>query len=763
VTPRQAALLLALALALAAGSVSLRAVPGERAARRACGAALAGRADEALALTESRVGADRAGRIAAECRCVALLARGDGPGCAALLEGVLAQPAAADWVPRADLAIHLIQSWRDAGRGTQAAALAARAARAAPRDPDLFYLELVTRAALEPDEGALLRELALRIPARGPAAARMRTSLATRHLQRGDPAGALAALGERPPRGAGDASRWWETRAMALGSARDGAGLQAHFAAWERAGASRDELLARYAVTLSITALRDPRSATGELLERAFGLRERLEPGLAEQVAVRLVLSLVNQGRAAEALARYDEARPQLALAGISREELLRSAAARERRLGRAPAAETARFEFRVRGAAAGAQLWLAPPPAAGADASYTAHPLAAEGGALALGLERAAEESPLRWVLRDAAGARLASGSAAGGDAPLAIAAGAAQPPAAPQRLLRRSGDGRRRIALVLLDCGDWRLLEYLRARGELPVFAALFAAGHRAVLRSDPPMTAAALEALVWPGRPRTPSFTAWLHQLGSELAGLESIGRNPLAPLRWFLPASRDLFATLGAGPLRVANLLFSHGGIDAGRHASATGPHGETSELPLARASRDLRPEERERFPLLAAGAAASERDAVHLRSIAAELDAARELARDPALDFFALRVEPLDLLTHARFSEIARARQDDGASLLFELYRYLDARLGELDAALDSDDILVVMSDHGIQSAMEHSRDALFVAVGGDLPAGRADGQPELAGVPFLLAEWLGVEVQWPDTGIGPRRASRAAR
>jgi hypothetical protein len=267
---------------------------------------------------------------------------------------------------------------------------------------------------------------------------------------------------------------------------------------------------------------------------------------------------------------------------------------------------------------------------------------------------------------------------------------------------------------------------------------------------------MTAAALESIVWPERSRHPSFAGWLHQLGTELAGLESVGVNPLAPLRWFLPASRDLFSTLGAGPLRVANLLFSHGGIDAGKHGIATGPSGRESELPLARASRDLRAEERARFPELAAAMRASERDAVQLRAIAAEMDSAAGLARDLSVDFFALRVEPLDLLTHAHFAELSTTRQDDGRALLYEVYRYLDARLAEVDAGLDSDDLLIVMSDHGIRTAMEHAPEAIFVAVGGELRPGRAAGTPDLRGVPFQIAQWLGSETTWTDTGIAPR-------
>jgi hypothetical protein len=58
-----------------------------------------------------------------------------------------------------------------------------------------------------------------------------------------------------------------------------------------------------------------------------------------------------------------------------------------------------------------------------------------------------------------------------------------------------------------------------------------------------------------------------------------------------------------------------------------------------------------------------------------------------------------------------------------------------------------------MSDHGIRTAMEHDRAALFVATGAGVPVGRASGNPSLRGVARVLADLLGVETAWPETGI----------
>jgi hypothetical protein len=317
----------------------------------------------------------------------------------------------------------------------------------------------------------------------------------------------------------------------------------------------------------------------------------------------------------------------------------------------------------------------------------------------------------------------------------------------------VRGPPDGRRRVFVILPDCQDWRIVQYLRARGELPVLDTLLREGYRAVLESDPPLTAAALEALVWPSRRSGASFVGLVHQLGVELAGLSSVGDNPFAALAWLLPEDEDLFATIGAGERTAANLLFAHGGIRAGRHGELTGPAGVRRRAPVATSLRDLDAGERQRWPELAG---LPERDAIHVRTIAAELDAAEDLARDRSIDLVMLRLEALDILTHAHFAAAVRDGQDDGDGLLFSVYRYIDARLDAVNDRLDEDDVLVVMSDHGIRTAMEHSRDAVFVAAGGGVAAGRAPGRPHLRGVARALAGILDVAVpDWPDSGIAP--------
>ena len=163
---------------------------------------------------------------------------------------------------------------------------------------------------------------------------------------------------------------------------------------------------------------------------------------------------------------------------------------------------------------------------------------------------------------------------------------------------------------------------------------------------------------------------------------------------------------------------------------------------------------------ERWPALAGELTAS--DALHIRTIAAEFDTAEEIVDTKEIDLLALRVEPLDILTHAHFAETVRDGQDDGENLLYSVYRYVDARIAEVHERIDADDVFIVMSDHGIRTAMEHSRHGIFVATGPGIPQGRVPGRPARRGVSVVLGNLLGVETDWPETGVAPWARSPAA-
>jgi hypothetical protein len=757
-----AALALTLAgLAFTALDASRR-VARQQVAAGVCEAASAQQWARALELSEDAVGADAEGRVAAECRCYAQIALDRAGECAALLDRLLDDPAAQDWVPDPVLVRLQVDTRLKQGRHDPALELVRRARALHPEDPGLLELEVIARSVVE-GEDAVLADLAARLAGDAAASFPLRLLVAGLHERRGDARAALVALGETPPPG-GDAflAPWFEQRAQAFASLGRVEDVKRTFEAWRASGADPVELRARYALLASLSQLLDPERSWIELLRDALREGETLRGRPVHRALYeRLIAHLLVQGKTADALAAHEEASREYALESITREEILRNA-----ELGAKPATGNVAWEgileFELAAEAGAGELLLSADPRQPPDTDYERWPLAAGEARRAT---RALGPWPQRWVFRDGEGRVRASGSVW----PLAgervrveiapgrveIAPGAGSAPGALPEISRAPGDGRRRVFTVVLDCADWRLVQYLRARGELPFLDSLLRTGLRAVLDSYPPLTATAMESLVWPGRGRQITFLGLVHHLGVELSGLAAVGRNPVGFLANVQPEGRSLFETVGAGERVTANMLFSHGMIDAGRHAELVGPHGERRTAPAVKAVRPLTDDERERFPALASAPYPQFRPLVE--SIAAELDAAVEIARAGEVDLLVLRVEPLDLLTHALFHELNRTGRDDGASPLLGVYRYLDERLTQLLGALDRDDVLVVMSDHGIRTAMEHERDAIFVAVGDDLPALRVAGRPDLRGVPRAIASLFALETSWPggelDRGV----------
>jgi len=717
------------------------------------------RFEDALALSTSGASAAGAGREIAQCRCIAQLSLGDRDGCVALLDPLLREPEAADWVPHPVLTGMMLRTWRGDGSYDEGARLSRTAALRFPENVDLLQLELSLRAQVE-DEANVLEDIATRLDD-DPKWTAQRVVLSLAWTRRMDYARAVEVLGTTPPPIEHPfALPWYEARIGAF--ARDGNGdaVRATFATWRDAGWDPIDLQARYALRVSVDHLADPDRSALELLRAALehvdAIRDR---NVVWGLYRRLIGEYLGSGQPQRALELYDVAIQRVPLEGITRDEIVRAV---HRGSADYDPDALATLIFEAPAEMIGGRWLLNPEPDEAPDVGYRSIPI--EDGGPQHAATRVGDH-PTRWVLEDATGRIRASGSTwpspgsetrvvAQLDAPhVAPSHGAAE--------RRAPADGRRRVFAILADCADWRLTEYLRARGDLPFQDHLFANGYRAVLESIPAFTAAAMQSLVRPAKPQAaPGALARIHELGLELAGLESIGQNPVGFLSWVLPERPDLFETLGAGPVVTANMLLTHGKLDVGRQAELIGPHGHREDLPAPRAYRALTPAELARHPALDVGADTRK----FAQTIAAEMDAAEAIAREGHVDFLFLRLEALDLLTHSGFSQIDGSGQDDGQGSLLSAYRYIDERLAALHALLDEDDWLVYLSDHGIRSAMQHEEDAIFVVLGEGVPAGRANGKPALRGVPKGLAAMFGVPTGWPDTGaLGWLEAEDAER
>lgn len=756
-TPKLVLLAALLVGLMGTGYVASKRVGHQLEVAKVCGAVRRGDWSAALAHGEGAAGPGTDGRIAAECLCWAYSASEKLDACVALLERILAQEEASDWVPDLALTRMLLRKELEHGRHEQAAALAARAVALHPNEPNLLELELLSRGAID-GELEVLGEMSARLAGDIDETWKSRVVIAAGYSRQGEFESALEVLGDRPPTKAGPEALWgyFETRADAIGGLSRQPELAQLYEQWRALGGDEHEIRARYALRLSYHGLADPDHTREELLWKAILDEDQLhDEDVHQYLYERLIGELLSSRRTEEALKVYERASAKFEHLTISREEVLRSAdSIRLSDLQRPD--ERRAIVFRLPQDAPAGEILLSPALDLPPDADYERIAIRAGGTARA---GRVPGAFPFRWVYRSSDGRTLASGSTWADSAKneIEIQPGTAPGSAPVASPVQKPGDGRRRVFALIADCADWRLIQYLRARGDMPLHDWLLARGQRAVIESVPAFTGAAMESLVWPRKTERATFIGALNRIGIEVAGLASVGRNPLAFMAPALPEAESIFDRVGAGEHVALNLLFSHGQVDAGSNAELVGPRGQKRRLETIRAARPLHPAEQKDLP----EALRPTRYMQEVHKMAAELDAAVELARAGEVDLLLLRIEPLDILTHSFFTELMRPTQDDGQATLLWAYRYIDSRLREVIEALDADDVLIVMSDHGIRTALEHDESAFFVAIGAGVPHGRVPGRPHLRGVPQLLAELLGVPADWPETGLVAALAPRS--
>jgi len=643
--------------------------------------------------------------------------------------------ASGKWLPPPNLVALIVDRRMASEDWAGAASLATRASTAFPDQVGLLYLEVLARVENEPERDVLdqvsgrLDEAARRTPE----GATLAIVLARRRLALGDADAALDELRGPPPEER-EAELWFRVRAQARAAMGDVAGLELELQELAAAGASSLAVDAVRAVVLDAAGLSSDRGTWIELQRRVASQAATLvetDPELARLLYGRLIPRLAMQGARAEALERIAEAEELLGSSPWSRQELATMLAAEQ--AGPSPPVPLLFHAdlpegtvFVERGSGHAVDVPFEPVRLVGGKAEVM----------------RRAEATPTRWVAVDATGAVRGSGAVwpALAGSRVEIVLGQRLPLTRAEIPASRSGDGRSRVLVLVLDCADWRIVRYLFHRQELPVLAALLKRGRHGVLWSEPAFTASAMRTLVAPGPDRPMGVFESLHELGAELAGLRAFPHNPLRPLAFLLPQESDLFELAQVAGLSTANLLYSHGAINVGVHGALVRQDGSVERVEVAATTRRLTMSERARHP------AFSGLPALHdalVADLAARFDTVAAVSADQTVDLVLARIEATDLITHATYSDAAIGRQDDGHGVLFETYRYVDSRLAEIAGNLDADDHLIVMSDHGITSAMRHDPRALFVHTGPGVTPGNLP-QRDLSAVPAMIIHALGL-------------------
>jgi hypothetical protein len=724
---------------------SMRGVARELSITQACEAGAHGNTAAALDQTEALVDNDDAGLTMLECRCFAQLKSGNGVACTDALERELPL-APKDWLPDALLVRTLVDAWSSRGENERAVELLQRAHARDP-DDDAFSIGLVQTRMLTEPAPVVFDDVEKQLT---PTSWALRVALAYAALD-SDPARSLRVLGDAPPPDTSPHLRSWiNGRCFAAGHlGRIEVMSQTHDLALAHGMAKpmADVLLAQ---CLSHTWAVIPGVHVEDLLKDAITHSEVLDPGLRKYAHARLLQVYATDHRTDAALELLNIARGHGVVLDETEDDIRHQMEAPvvDNKGEQGPPRGDVTFTFPSDFAG---HLVVSRANDAPVDAPWDV--FIVDGRPLRMA--RALGVFAQRWVLLDAHDAVRGSGTFwPQSGTPVVVDVKVRDAPVTTSNaslpLLHAHGDGKHRVFVVLLDSGDWQIVQYLRARHELPVIDALVQHGRHAVLTSQPPSTAVAMAAMTQPQTTPRVTLLRSLVLLGDQLAVASSIHENPLAVLDSVLPTSPSLFQTLGADDKVAVNFTFGTAGIHSGTNRERIGPHGAVGELHVEHERRDLTADERARFPLLAQvpSTVHTSRD-----EMLAQFDTIVGVAHDPSVDFFFTRIDHTDITTHNTFLPLSRGGQDDGAHYLLEVYRYCDARIGEVASALDDDDVLVVMSDHGTRTAMDHDPATVFVASGGGLVPGRIAGAPSITGIPRVFADLLGVSTTWPATGI----------
>lgn len=711
-------------------------------ARAVCDSAAANDLEKTRAAMATLKRPGDAHRLASECICITDVIHDDPATC---VERLVPYVTDLDdgWVPDPDVVAAIGGTLMEQDRWPLAKRLAEAVLTEHPFDVPVtnLWLDAASLGAGDDDRQKIVLERAAAAPDDN--RTKLQLAVAQRRRLKGDATGCLEALKGAPiPTAVVDQKQFLLFKSSCLAVLNRRQDIVRLWDEWVAAGADRTEADALLTLATMYGHVAIPEDFVR--LQRLDEEPGKLSLDLRRSLSRSLILQLANNPNGLEAarevLAR---AQAQLDLAPDVVAELAR--ALEGANVPDDDAMTT--LTFRLQSPVAGASVLVSPPP----DQPVDSAPEQVRIVAGVANVARTPSRAPVRWVLLDGDGAVRGSGALwvkSGTTNEVQIVPQAPQPRETFQLPTPRPGDGRRRVFVLIPDSWDWRLLGLLRARGELPVVDALIDNGTSAVLWSDPPMTATAMAALAYPARDEPFGVLALVHEMGEELGGLAAVGENPLAFMSPWLSARPSLFSTVGGEQRVVANLLFSHADIDAGRNAERTGPKGERRLIPIQRSSRPLHTNELATIDGPMVGP-----DPLHFSVVAAQLDLFGELIDDGTDDLILLRAEAVDLLTHHRLNETSSGRQDNAVSTLYGMYRFIDFRLREILPKLDADDVLVVMSDHGALTSLQHDHPAVFLMWGAGATAMRVPGTPSLRGVPRLLADLLGVPSNFPETGL----------
>ena len=301
-----------------------------------------------------------------------------------------------------------------------------------------------------------------------------------------------------------------------------------------------------------------------------------------------------------------------------------------------------------------------------------------------------------------------------------------------------RSGADGKKRVFVLWPDCGSWWMFRLLHEKGGSPNFSAMMKRGQYGEMISDPPLTSIAIQRLT--SFIETPS---WWSALWIQIKGLQVFDR--------FVSVDRGGANTLSSWfaqhKIQFVDWTFNQMFVISQNDSSTE--HGFEREQHFHYQFEPTRTKISKDSIVRSYVAVDRIHPFVEKRNLygkwllATQWDDTEKKAQK-ALSYFdgkdrpqvmLVRLPAVDILSHYYFEN--SESPSERLQLLESFYIYLDDLIGRVRSVLDEDDVLLLISDHGIVNGYNHHPSSLFLAEGkgvgkpGPIPAFPIDRFPHL--------------------------------
>ena len=320
--------------------------------------------------------------------------------------------------------------------------------------------------------------------------------------------------------------------------------------------------------------------------------------------------------------------------------------------------------------------------------------------------------------------------------------------------KVRKSEGDGRGRVLAIWPDAGSWFLANAYMRRGLMPNLSQVVQSGTRTdMISTHPPFTSTAYMRMVEVNSGDQVEESRFLETIAVQLKGIPFL--DWMVPDHWVSAESgrRSIFNVMADHGHKAINLVFNDKymaapedlaandgtAIDVSATMKSIEDDAESKDFDSVLSETLMLDEDREssRTAMVLDDSVLS----MGLKNTHKKTELGLHLWNEIDPDFMLLRFPAVDIMSHKYFATV---REQPEENPMVEVYRHWDVMLGRLIEALDQDDTLIVVSDHGIQDSLLHHIQCMLVLDGPGLPQDSSVSTLPIGHLPSVILSRFGI-------------------